>query len=39
MVLTPRKRRSPGVKKRHMKQRQLRIAARRRQVVLGGNRR
>jgi hypothetical protein len=39
MSVTPRKRPSPSVKKKHTKQRQMRIAARRRQVPLGGHHR
>ncbi|MGP8074805.1 MAG: hypothetical protein ACLQD9_02695 [Thermoplasmata archaeon] len=38
MTRTPRKRPSPAGKKRHKKARQKRIAARRRQVPMGGNR-
>ncbi|HLM70110.1 MAG TPA: hypothetical protein VK423_01835 [Thermoplasmata archaeon] len=38
MSVTPRKRHSPAAKKRLHKARQRRIAARRRQVPLGGNR-
>ncbi|HTP54827.1 MAG TPA: hypothetical protein VML94_07745 [Thermoplasmata archaeon] len=38
MTRTPRKRPSAGGKKKHRKVRQMRIAARRRQVPFGGNR-